>query len=81
MRGVTVSSVNVMTALSISIHTPHARRDLADSGIIYAQSISIHTPHARRDALSVIQKNHQSQFQSTRLMRGVTKNGLTEDEI
>ena len=50
MRGVTCLSVaaSVLSFL-ISIHTPHARRDIWRKNHADTKNISIHTPHARRD--------------------------------
>ena len=39
---------------------------------INKEAISIHTPHARRDVTLYIPNSYTIQFQSTRLMRGVT---------
>ena len=41
--------------------------------------ISTHTPHARRDSDGIKKLKETSEFQLTRLMRGVT--GLTEEQI
>ena len=49
MRGVTVRWKLLQSNMTISTHTPHARRDdLLPSGSITFK-ISTHTPHARRD--------------------------------
>ena len=49
MRGVTESIIEFFTALKISTHTPHARRDVRQRLCPRSQTISTHTPHARRD--------------------------------
>ena len=58
--------------MTISTHTPLARRDLQ----IYAQEkglgISTHTPLARRDGLVSALYTVTSLFQLTRLLRGAT---------
>ena len=57
----------------ISTHTPHARRDyLTAFRPISELQISTHTPHARRDMSKTLLKYWSTEFQLTRLMRGVT---------
>ena len=50
MRGVTQYHAKDNNYISISTHTPHARRDFMGIGIFaFFIRISTHTPHARRD--------------------------------
>ena len=50
MRGVTYARYSSDNQTEISIHTPHARRDLPwTMPLGQIPRISIHTPHARRD--------------------------------
>ena len=49
LRGVTISPVPSITVVSISTHTPLARRDNSCCKIILTIYISTHTPLARRD--------------------------------
>ena len=49
MRGVTVMRFYMFINLTISTHTPHARRDVEKNGDSETVEISTHTPHARRD--------------------------------
>ena len=52
MRGVTAEMTAFKSEISISTHTPHARRDLLITRLkSSAVSISTHTPHARRDCV------------------------------
>ena len=72
MRGATPIYLIVAGCHAISIHAPHAGRDIDCLRHAPFQSISIHAPHAGRDKemfffLEIIQK-----FQSTRPMRGAT---------
>ena len=53
MRGVTRSLTSVKAILTISTHTPHARRDLQAWFDTLEGIISTHTPHARRDPQSI----------------------------
>ena len=74
MRGVTFSIAVDRRYQKISIHTPHARRDInLNEYVVIRRKISIHTPHARRDTDRRIYCVGNCWFQSTRLMRGVTK--------
>ena len=58
----------------ISIHAPHAGRDLSNSAVACSKtSISIHAPHAGRDSSARPRVRYRFQFQSTRPMRGATK--------
>ena len=72
MRGVTNRQAVPIINNFISIHTPHARRDYRTSESEAFYDISIHTPHARRDPVYHAKQRLIYQFQSTRLMRGVT---------
>ena len=50
MRGVTLPSESLPTVvITISTHTPHARRDMRNCDGSHLSDISTHTPHARRD--------------------------------
>ena len=49
MRGVTIPLCNFQIGVSISTHTPHARRDREQCFNGRHFRISTHTPHARRD--------------------------------
>ena len=49
MRGVTRRGFHCEDPQGISIHTPHARRDVGLNAELQHIHISIHTPHARRD--------------------------------
>ena len=49
MRGVTGYRLFDLPHFYISIHTPHARRDIIGTILCNFLIISIHTPHARRD--------------------------------
>ena len=49
MRGVTRHLNFRNLFLTISTHTPHARRDEGASSNVSVVPISTHTPHARRD--------------------------------
>ena len=52
MRGATTSAQAVETEPEISIHAPHAGRDLTSVKNIRAEMISIHAPHAGRDHIT-----------------------------
>ena len=56
----------------ISIHTPHAGRDVPHVGKSGNVLISIHTPHAGRDLHVHNTTIYRELFQSTRPMRGAT---------
>ena len=74
MRGATYFSGRKDKAYYISIHAPHAGRDVRTNNMLMAfQAISIHAPHAGRDYLprKAVMLIHQ--FQSTRPMRGATQ--------
>ena len=60
-------------AVAISIHAPHAGRDVNRLGFTEHHVISIHAPHAGRDDLAGGQLAAAATFQSTRPMRGATK--------
>ena len=79
MRGATYSWPEWRALRLISIHAPHAGRDLtAPASHCIAGGISIHAPHAGRDPPGIIQCwPSQSKFQSTRPMRGATRSSLT----
>ena len=73
MRGATATSATVFTFVIISIHAPHAGRDLLAFFIFVCSFfISIHAPHAGRDPFKNIWEPTQERFQSTRPMRGAT---------
>ncbi len=50
MRGGTCSLACWASSCRISIHPPHAGRDLHDAGPVHVGKISIHPPHAGRDS-------------------------------
>ena len=58
----------------ISIHPPHAGRDLADLLSRTKYNISIHPPHAGRDLSLPARYSSHFRFQSTRPMRDGTYN-------
>ena len=49
MRGVTLRAAELTKNVTISTHTPHARRDDLREQSFFHHLISTHTPHARRD--------------------------------
>ena len=49
MRGATDKDGDIIASAGISIHAPHAGRDLSGSEIDVGADISIHAPHAGRD--------------------------------
>ena len=50
MRGATGYATYKLWEYNVSIHAPHAGRDLLDSGAIpFPILVSIHAPHAGRD--------------------------------
>ena len=49
MRGVTGTVTSYQVTVTISTHTPHARRDTVRPEMLAEHLISTHTPHARRD--------------------------------
>ena len=49
MRGATLLSPTLSAANHVSIHAPHARRDLCARFLLHLPFVSIHAPHARRD--------------------------------
>ena len=51
MRGETWMDYIHFLDSAISIHSPHARGDLARLKRLEARKISIHSPHARGDAI------------------------------
>ena len=64
----------MLCSLSISTHTPLARRDLSNADYLTNTTvISTHTPLARRDSPPVSCLTKPSLFLLTRLSRGVTK--------
>ena len=73
MRGVTSKSPIITPCITISTHTPHARRDHT----IYGQNLEIFVFQLTRLMRGVTSPfaNNTSiyQFQLTRLMRGVTQ--------
>ena len=72
MRGETLCQSAAHRPRSISIHSPHARGDLANAVCIITLIISIHSPHARGDVSDVAAVDTALGFQSTPLMRGET---------
>ena len=60
----------------ISIHAPHARSDCPASNKRRARTISIHAPHARSDLDTSSKALPPTEFQSTLLMRGATRQDL-----
>ena len=60
-------------SLNISIHAPHAGRDLCNRRRGAGSYISIHAPHAGRDPASGAGFSSPALFQSTRPMRGATR--------
>ena len=73
MRGATDEVLNVLDAAVISIHAPHAGRDLRYTGTCRdGLNISIHAPHAGRDRGAPRWLPVMDSFQSTRPMRGAT---------
>jgi len=74
MRGetLTVSVVHILI-YTISIHSPHAGRDVNDVWRTHRKSpISIHSPHAGRDGAGEESAGLHVAFQSTLPMRGET---------
>ena len=63
------------SASEISIHAPHAGRDLAGVLVDQPPLISIHAPHAGRDGRQLLLLDSHFVFQSTRPMRGATRSG------
>ena len=49
MRGATWASWSLRLVLAVSIHAPHAGRDVYTYVEAYSRSVSIHAPHAGRD--------------------------------
>ena len=75
MRGATHEIGHIYIGHLISIHAPHAGRDIYQ--VIYsgAKKISIHAPHAGRDDREAKRRKTFLIFQSTRPMRGATGAG------
>ena len=73
MRGATRRMAGAGNERPISIHAPHAGRDVNRLGFTEHHVISIHAPHAGRDDLAGGQLAAAATFQSTRPMRGATK--------
>jgi len=58
MRGETSRTALFLPLLLISIHSPHAGRDITGLAELFAdQEISIHSPHAGRDEIKTLQPN------------------------
>ena len=77
MRGATPRRGGGRDGGRISIHAPHAGRDLhAAPGDAQRSGISIHAPHAGRDKPQPLPPQPQNAFQSTRPMRGATWKGV-----
>ena len=54
MRGATDNNGKMRAMICISIHAPHAGRDIHYPIVVYPdKSISIHAPHAGRDPQSI----------------------------
>ena len=54
MRGATLSVYDVDPGIGVSIHAPHAGRDVASSSPFLCFSfVSIHAPHAGRDHVAI----------------------------
>ena len=51
MRGATESFPMISFNFNVSIHAPHAGRDVQEGLYISVDDVSIHAPHAGRDAL------------------------------
>ena len=63
MRGETRSRARISAIKPISIHSPHARGDVAAVVLApLAQLISIHSPHARGDAISSTRLHRRAYF-------------------
>ena len=72
MRGATVTVPTYYEISEISIHAPHAGRDLYTVSCCLLWLISIHAPHAGRDFVPQSPFRGDVGFQSTRPMRGAT---------
>ena len=73
MRGATDAALRRRYLHDISIHAPHAGRDVGHFVKPYIREISIHAPHAGRDVcVSLLYASSDTVFQSTRPMRGAT---------
>ena len=73
MRGATRAAASVLGVSVISIHAPHAGRDIVVRvEVLVHLHISIHAPHAGRDNAFCAALSYGLQFQSTRPMRGAT---------
>ncbi len=73
MRGATGNLCLYCPLCDISIHAPHAGRDVYSFWCFRLLVISIHAPHAGRDCKSLALPVSISAFQSTRPMRGATQ--------
>ena len=62
MRGATWCKRTYHASFSISIHAPHAGRDLKSSSSPLAFPISIHAPHAGRDRRRSRSRSSQTNF-------------------
>ena len=74
MRGATERLEKPYRPGAISIHAPHAGRDDTSSNHTSFGLISIHAPHAGRDVNDFDVDSDTLKFQSTRPMRGATRN-------
>ena len=81
MRGATSQTKNLRSCQTISIHAPHAGRDVVAKEFPKSTiTISIHAPHAGRDIPVIKQYFGANAFQSTRPMRGATVEGDTDED-
>ena len=72
MRGATAVCVCGGNFRMVSIHAPHAGRDILLLFPVVLRYVSIHAPHAGRDLGYTSTVSRVSMFQSTRPMRGAT---------
>ena len=73
MRGATAIPIGLFRRLRVSIHAPHAGRDLCCEEACGKHGVSIHAPHAGRDVTVALYKRLTKGFQSTRPMLGATR--------
>ena len=69
-----MTDIKDVESITISTHTPLARRDASvkAQNIDCTKAISTHTPLARRDNNPAAEAGTAVEFQLTRLLRGVT---------
>ncbi|XOQ27492.1 MAG: hypothetical protein ACFWT1_03355 [Selenomonas sp.] len=65
----------------ISIHAPHTRSDSFRGAGHRHHHISIHAPHTRSDIFDNLKHKYRTAFQSTPLIRGATREGLSEEAL